>query len=149
MIRLAIGYPDAGAEAEILAAHGAESPLEQLEPVADAPTVAEMAKRTRRVAVAPALHEYIVQISDATRSHPEIFLGASPRASIMLLRAARAYAAAAGRDYVVPDDVKELAVPVLSHRVLLSPDAAMAGRSVAGVIEEILEKTAVPVPGSG
>jgi MoxR-like ATPase len=94
--------------------------------------------------VAGVLQRYIVSLAEATRGHPDVYLGASPRASIMLLRASRAAAAAAGRDYVIPDDVKELVVPVLAHRLILSPDASMAGRTPRTVLAELA--SAVPVP---
>jgi len=148
MMRLALGYPDAQAEADILSTHGIASTLDSLEPVADAPTVSSMARRTRDVHVAQSLSAYIVEIAAATRSDPDVYLGASPRASIMLLRAARAAAAAAGRDYVIPDDVKSLAPVVLSHRILPTADAAMSGRSVASILARVLEEVPVPVTGA-
>lgn len=148
MMRIALGYPDAQAETEILATHGVASTLDSLEPITDAPTVASMASATRGVHVAPALHSYIVEISEATRRHPDIYLGASPRASIMLLRASRAAAAADGRDYVTPDDVKGLAAAVLSHRLLLTADALMSGRSITPILQELLEEVPIPVTGS-
>ena len=97
--------------------------------------------------VAPALRRYIVSLSEGTRVHPDIYLGASPRASIMLLRAARAMAAAEGRDYVIPDDIKHLAVPVLSHRLIVTADAAMSGRDGATILSEVLQQVSVPVRG--
>jgi MoxR-like ATPase len=149
MMRLSLGYPDLEVEADILSTHGASSPLEEIEPVADAPTVAGMIAQARRVHVAPAVRRYIVDLVDATRRHGDLYLGASPRASIMLLRAARALAASRERDYVVPDDVKELAVPVLSHRVIVTADAMMGGRSGPQIVREVLEETPVPVAGAG
>ncbi|HWO69267.1 MAG TPA: MoxR family ATPase [Actinomycetota bacterium] len=149
MMRLSLGYPDLEVEADILSTHGTTSPLEEIEPVADAPAVAEMIAQARRVHVAPAVRRYIVDLVDATRRHDDLYLGASPRASIMLLRAARALAASRERDYVVPDDVKELAVPVLSHRVIVTADAMMGGRSGPQVVREVLEQTPVPVTGAG
>jgi len=147
MMRLSIGYPGTESELDILATHGVASTLEQLEPVADAPAVAELIDLARRVHVSPSLRRYIVDISDATRTHRDLFLGASPRASIMLLRAARALAAAEGRDYVIPDDVKGLAVPVLAHRLIVTADASMTGRTAATVLTELLEEVRVPVKG--
>ena len=149
MMRLSLGYPDLEVEADILSTHGTSSPLEEIEPVADARAVAEMIAQARRVHVAPAVRRYIVELVDATRRHGDLYLGASPRASIMLLRAARALAASRERDYVVPDDVKELAVPVLSHRVIVTADAMMGGRSGPQVVREVLEQTPVPVTGAG
>ena len=111
----------------------------------DAPGVAEMIDQARRVHVAPALRRYIVDLVDATRHHGDVYLGASPRASIMILRAARALAAADERDFVIPDDVKALAVPVLAHRIIVTADAVMTGRSTDVVLREILAEVPVPV----
>jgi len=147
MMRIAIGYPSTDVEAEILATHGVASTLEDISPVTDAPGVAEMILQSRQVHVAPAVRGYIVDIVDASRKHPDVYLGASPRASIMLLRAARAYAAAEARDFVIPDDVKSLAKPVLSHRVIVTADAVMSGRSVDAVLNELLHEVPVPVSG--
>ena len=107
-----------------------------------------MIMMAREVHVAQALQTYIVRLADATRKHPDLYLGASPRASIMLLRAARAIAAADGRDYVVPDDVKALAVPVMSHRIIVSADAAMSGRTTAEILGEVMHQVRVPVRSS-
>jgi MoxR-like ATPase len=145
MLRLSIGYPGADVETEILATHGATQPLDALSPVADARTVAEMISMAHQVHVAPAIRRYIVDLVEATRNHPDVYLGASPRASLMLLRAARALAAADERDYVVPDDVKALAVPGLAHRIIVSADAVMSGRSAETVIKELLDEVVVPL----
>src|SRR5207247_9119129 len=135
MMRLSLGYPNADAEASILGTHGVASTLEDIGPVMDARGVSDMIMMARDVHVAPALQRYIVAMADATRKHPDVYLGASPRASIMLLRAARSLAASDGRDYVIPDDVKALMVPVLAHRILLAADAAMTGRTPRAVLE--------------
>jgi MoxR-like ATPase len=95
--------------------------------------------------VAPAIRSYIVAVVEATRQHADVYLGASPRASIMLLRAARAFAASEQRDFVIPDDVKALALPVLGHRVIVTADAAMGGRDTLAVLTEILANVEVPV----
>ena len=143
MLRLSIGYPTADVEVDILATHGASQPLDAVVPVADARGVAEMIAMAQRVHVAPAIRRYIVALVEATRNHSDVYLGASPRASIMMLRAARALAAADERDYVVPDDIKALAVPALAHRIIVSADAVMAGRSSDTVVRELLD--GVPV----
>jgi len=104
-----------------------------------------MVMMAREVHVAPALQRYVVSFADATRKHPDVYLGASPRASIMLLRASTAMAATDGRDYVIPDDVKALVVPVLAHRILLAADAAMTGRTPRAILEELLQQVPVPV----
>jgi MoxR-like ATPase len=145
MIRLSVGYPEADVEAEILASHSAGAPLDEIGPVCDALAVAGLIERAREVHVAPAIRHYIVGLIEATRSHADVYLGASPRASIMLLRAARASAAAARRDYVIPDDVKALAAPVLGHRIIVTADAAMTGRGTADVIAEVLATVDVPI----
>jgi MoxR-like ATPase len=145
MLRLSIGYPSPDVEAEILGSHTADAPLEDIGPVTDAPGVAAMIEQARQVHVAPAIRRYIVDLVEATRRHGDIYLGASPRASIMLLRAARAVAASDERDFVIPDDVKALTVPGLSHRVIVTADAVMSGRSPSAILQEILAEVAVPV----
>jgi MoxR-like ATPase len=145
MIRLSIGYPDVEAEASILDTHGIASTLEEIDSVTDAPGVAEMILMAREVHVAPALRRYIVSMADASRKHPDVYLGASPRASIMLLRASRAVAASEGRDYVIPDDVKALVIPVLAHRIIVSADASMNGRTSMSVLTDLVSEVPVPV----
>jgi MoxR-like ATPase len=147
MLRLSIGYPSPEIEAEILGTHGIGAPLEAIGPVTDAPGVADMIEQARKVHAAPALRRYIVDLVEATRRHPDIYLGASPRASIALLRAARATAAADERDFVIPDDVKTLVVPVLAHRVIATADAVMSGREPGAILTELLGEIPVPVAG--
>jgi MoxR-like ATPase len=144
MMRLSVGYPSRPAELQILDRHGGQSPLEELEPVADAPSVMELIGEAREVYVAPTLRRYIVELTDATRDHPDVYLGASPRASLYLLKAARAGAASHGRDYVTPDDIQELALPVLSHRLLLAPEAHMRGAGVEELLEGLLGRVRIP-----
>jgi MoxR-like ATPase len=145
MMRLSLGYPTIESEAGILLTHGIASTLDDIEPVTDAQGISELALMAREVHVAQVLQRYIVSLADATRKHPDVYLGASPRASIMLLRAARALAAADGRDYVVPDDVKALVVPVMAHRILVAADAAMSGRTSQAILAELLQEVPVPV----
>ena len=147
MMRLSVGYPSRTSEFEILDRHGDHSPLEDLRPVADASEVVRLIKVAREVHAAPTLKRYIIDMTEATRDHPDIYLGASPRASLYLLRASRALAASRGRDYVVPDDVKDLATPVLGHRLLLAPEAQMRGVDVDDVLEGLLGR--VPIPARG
>jgi MoxR-like ATPase len=147
LMRLAIGYPSADAEAEILATHGTASTLGDIGPVTDAAGAARLIAVAREVFVAEALRRYIVDLAEATRRHPDVYLGASPRAAIMLLRATRALAASEGRDYATPDDIKTLAIPVLAHRLIVSADAAMSGRDAGTVLAEALDDTPVPVKG--
>jgi len=148
MMRIGIGYPSAEVEAEILATHGVHSTLGDISPVADAMTVRAMILEAREVHVSAAVRRYIVDLVEATRRHPDVYLGASPRASIMLLRAARAIAASEERDYVIPDDVKALVPPVLAHRVIVTADAVMGGRTSQAVLDELVTDVAVPVAGS-
>jgi MoxR-like ATPase len=117
MARISIGYPTVSAELAMLAAHSASSPLDQLVPVIDAAGVRALSRAVRSVHVSEAVSEYTVSLVAATRTHPDLRLGASPRATLHLVRACRAYAALDGRDYVIPDDVQALAVPVLAHRL--------------------------------
>jgi MoxR-like ATPase len=145
MLRLSIGYPEPDVEADLLSSHASGRPLERLESVTDARGVADMIETAHAVHAAPSIRRYIVDLVEATRRHRDMYLGASPRASIMLLRAARAYAAADARDYVIPDDVKTLAVPVLAHRMIVTADAAMLGRTPTAVVEELLEDVPVPI----
>ena len=144
LMRAHMGYPGRRAEITMLEAHGSDSVIGHLHPVADAHDVADMVSQARAVFVAPALKGYIVDLAAATRTHPSLALGMSPRAALALQRAARAWAAAQGRDYVTPDDVKSLARPVLSHRLALSPDAHVGGLGPEDALEEIL--ASVPVP---
>ena len=144
MARVSMGYPSPSAELDMLDRHSAADPLAALRPVADAAAVRRMIVTAAAVYAAPAVKEYVLDVTTATRRHPELRLGASPRSSLHLLRAARASAALAGRDHVLPDDVQALAVPVLAHRLLLSPDAQLARRTVEGVVGDVVEQ--VPVP---
>jgi MoxR-like ATPase len=144
MMRLSMGYPSREAELEVLRRHGAISVLDDLEPVTDATGISVLIKVARDVHVAPAIQAYIVDLCEATRNHPDVYLGASPRASLYLLRAARVVAASHGRAYAVPDDLKELVVPVLAHRVLMAPEAQMRGASSEDVLRTIIERLPVP-----
>jgi MoxR-like ATPase len=144
MMRLSIGYPSVQIEAEILETHSAGQPLGVIGSVTYSQGIGEMIQQARRVHVAPTIRDYIVRIVDATRSHPDVYLGGSPRASIMLLRAARAYAAADERDYVIPDDVKRLAQPALRHRVILSPAAEIEGRTTDSALQALIAQIEAP-----
>jgi MoxR-like ATPase len=149
MLELAIGYPTREAEVDILNTHGQSTRLADISPVADAPTVAKMIDSTRLVHVADSLKNYIVDLVRATRDHADLALGASPRAALSMLRAARAAAASGGRDYVVPDDIKDLISPVLAHRLIPSPEAQMIGRTAADVLCDIVEFVPIPIRGRG
>ncbi|NUP52981.1 MAG: MoxR family ATPase [Catenulispora sp.] len=146
LMRIAIGYPDHAAEHQVLSGAADELQAEDLPRVAALETVAAMISESRRVYAAPPLYDYVIHIVAATRQSKEVRLGASPRGSVALLRAARARAAAAGRQYAIPDDVKALAVPVLAHRLILTPETELSGRTAADVVTDILHT--VPAPRS-
>jgi MoxR-like ATPase len=149
MLELAIGYPTREAEVDILNTHGQNSRLADISPVADAPTVAAMIDSIKLVHVADSLKHYIVDLVRATRDNGDLALGASPRAALAMLRAARAAGASSGRDYVVPDDIKDLISPVLAHRLIPSPEAQMIGRTPADVLSDIVEFVPIPIRGRG
>jgi MoxR-like ATPase len=144
LARISMGYPTPRAELDMLDSHGGESPLERLAPVTDAATVSEMIRAVRRVHASPAIRQYIVDLAGATRSSTALRLGASPRATLHLLRASRAHAALRGRDHVLPDDVQSVVVPVLAHRLILSGESQLARRSSADVLGDLLTRTRVP-----
>jgi MoxR-like ATPase len=147
LMRLSVGYPQREAELEILEAHGGTAPIDDLVPVATTKDVVAMAAWARQVHVAPALKGYLVDIAETTRRHPALALGMSPRATLAIQRAARARAAASGREYVVPDDIKALAQAVLAHRLVPTPEAAMQGVDTAEVVDDVLRHVAVPRSG--
>ena len=144
-MRLTLGYPDLHDEARMLAAHSAGEPLDTLRPVATAADVEAAIAAVRSVFVEESLHRYVVALLRQTRSEARLVLGASPRAGIALLRVSKAHAALRGRDYVVPADVKAVAEDVLSHRVILSPEARSAGVMAGEVVREAVERTPVPM----
>jgi len=142
--RISMGYPSAESELAMLDAHGSSSPLEALEPVARAEDMRDLIAAVRRVHVADILKKYVISLVTATRSSPELRLGASPRATLHLLRASRARAALDGRDFVIPDDVQALALPVLAHRLLPSAEALVARQLPEQVLAAIVGQ--VPLP---
>jgi MoxR-like ATPase len=146
MARLAIGYPARGAEIGMVRGHGKVSPLDSMGPVCDARTVVQLIHSVREVYVSDEIVQYVVDIITATRDHPDLQLGASPRATLHLIRTGRAAAALAGRDYVLPDDIQSLVTPVLSHRLLVTSEAQIARRTAATVLADILRT--VPLPQS-
>jgi MoxR-like ATPase len=147
LLRLRLGYPSEEDEDRMLQRFEAASPLETLAPVIDAPTLVTLARRLQRLYVAPPVRRYIVRLVQATRAEPAFELGASPRAALALFRAARARAALDGRDYVLPDDVKQLVGPVLAHRLILSTQARLRGRDVEQLLAEVVERIPVPLEG--
>ena len=147
LMRLAIGYPSHEAEVQVLHTHGNHSALDEMQAITDARAITALMEIAGRIHVADSLASYIVDIIAVTRASGELTLGASPRASLALLRASRSYALTEGREYVVPDDIKRLAVPVLAHRVIAAPEAEMSGRSAVDVIEDLIEEVPVPIRG--
>jgi MoxR-like ATPase len=145
MMRLSLGYPSADAEAMILHEQSSRDPFEELEPVLEGTEVLAMQRVVAQVDVAPAVRRYVVDLLNATRQSRDIYLGASPRAGIALVRAAKALAVLRGRDFVAPQDLKDLSGHVLGHRIILSPEARLRGASETTVIGHLLGK--VPVPG--
>ncbi|KKK02452.1 MoxR family ATPase [Micromonospora sp. HK10] len=142
--RIAMGYPDAGAELAMLDGHGAADPLNGLRPVSDAATVRRLIGHVRQVHVADAVKQYAVDLVTATREANDLRLGASPRATLQLLRTARAVAALEGRDYVLPDDLQALAVPVLAHRIIPTADAQLARRTTDAIVAELVHRLPLP-----
>lgn len=145
LMRLRIGYPSPSAEIEVLERHADGRGIDEVVEVCGPDEILAMTKASRTVFVSPAVHEYIVTLVGATRDIGDLELGASPRAGLALVRAGRVLAAAAGRDFMSPDDVKALAVPVLAHRLVLAPDAEFAGRTVEDLVNDLLRRVPVPV----
>jgi MoxR-like ATPase len=142
--RISIGYPDPDAELAMLDSHGSSSPLDQLEPVAHGSDIRALITAVRGVHVAQAIRQYVISLVNATRTSPELRLGASPRATLHLLRASRAYAALDGRDFVIPDDVQALAGPVLAHRLLPTPEALVGQELPDHALARIVERLPLP-----
>jgi len=144
-MRVELGYPPLAEEAKMLDEQTHVPPLDSLVPVAGGRDVVRLAAQAREIYVEESLSRYVVALLRQTRADTRLYLGASPRSGISLLRVAKARALADGREYLVPDDVKAVAVPVLSHRLILGPEARSAGLDGAAVVREALEKTPVPV----
>jgi MoxR-like ATPase len=144
LMRLSLGYPGRQAELSILDSHGAAVALASLQPVVTAAEVVAMSEAVRSVHLADPLKSYLVDIAETSRAHQGLTLGLSPRATLQLARATRSRAAASGREFATPDDVKSVAIAVLAHRVVVRPDAASRGLTAENAIREVLD--AVPVP---
>jgi MoxR-like ATPase len=142
--RASLGYPSPAAELRMLDVHGAVEPIEDLEPVADALEVRKLLSVVRGVHVADEVKAYVVALVGATRTAPELRLGASPRAGLQLVRAARSRAAMDGRDYVLPDDVQALAVPVLAHRLLATAEAQLSRRTPEDLVARLVQQLPLP-----
>ena len=144
-MRIAIGYPPLADEAKMLTEQTAEPPLDALQAVADASDAIALADDARGIFIEESLNRYVVALLRTTRGDTRLYLGASPRAGIALLRVAKARALSDGRSYLEPDDVKAVATPVLAHRLILAPEARSSGLTGEQIIRETLEKTPVPV----
>lgn len=144
MIRLSVGYPNIIAEGEILERTRLGHPLERLEAVTDAEMILKMQAQVREIFVHEKVRDYMLRLINRTRDSTHLTLGASPRASMMLFRACQAFAAVQGRGYVIPDDVKTLAGPVLEHRLILNPESRLRRVTTASVLRDILKEVAVP-----
>ncbi|WP_240759111.1 AAA family ATPase [Phytoactinopolyspora endophytica] len=147
MVRLSMGYPAVSDEIDMIDRHGSYTGLDSMEPVTDAAHMRKLVGLVRSVYVSPAVKQYAVALTSATRTSPELRLGASPRATLHIVRAAKSWAALDGRDYVLPDDVQALAVPVLSHRLLPTAEAQIGRREASQVVTDIVRH--VPVPEGG
>ncbi len=144
--RAALGYPSPNVETQILESRQLGSPLDELQPVMTPEQLLELQRQTRRVYISPSVRRYLVEVVNATRHHPKVMLGASPRASIALMLGAQAHALLANRYYVTPDDVQQMAIPVLAHRLMMRSDGSGSARAET-VIREILRQIPVPIGG--
>jgi MoxR-like ATPase len=145
LLRVRLGYPDTPDEIEILERQQLRHPIETLEEVIEVKELLEAMDEIKTIYVSPAVKKYIVDLVNRTRQNQDIYLGASPRGSLTLFRAGQARAAMDGRDFVLPDDVKQLAAPVMAHRIIVAPAARLRELSAERIVQEILENT--PVPG--
>lgn len=145
-MRISLGYPEPREEVSIMDGREATDPIDLLQSSTTPSDIIALQQYSDSIYIDELVKEYIVEISNATRSHPDTTLGVSPRASINLMKGAKAFAMLQNRDYVIPDDVKAIAVPVMAHRVLLSPSARMRGVNQSAIVAEALEQ--VPVPGA-
>lgn len=144
-MKLSLGYLDEATEGQMLQNLDGEHPIESLQPVVDGGRLPELAPQVWQVHVDETLRQYIIRLVFATRRHNDLILGASPRGSLSLYRAAQAYAAVQGRDYTLPDDVKKLAAPVLAHRCLLHPESALRGITIGNILTAILADTPLDI----
>jgi MoxR-like ATPase len=145
LMRLRLDYPSQSEERLILQRFKEAQPLEELQPVLTGERLQVLQKMIRRVRVEPAVESYIVELVRATRNHSGVELGVSPRGTLALYRASQAYAAIHGRFYVIPDDIKRIARPVLSHRIIATSQARLHGRVMEQIVEDVLHSVSVPV----
>jgi len=142
--RIAMGYPDQASELAMLDTHGAQDPVLDLTPVSDALVIRRMIETCRAIHVEGVVKQYAVNLCNATRESHDLRLGASPRATLQLLRTARAVAAIEGRDYVIPDDLQALAVPVLAHRIIPTAEAQLARRTTDAIVADLVHRLPLP-----
>jgi MoxR-like ATPase len=147
LFRISLGYPDLASEDDMLQKQKLAHPIESLQRTVDLVSLAGLQETVRQVHVVESVRRYILSLVASTRQHPALSLGASPRGSLAVYRAAQARAALQGRDYTIPDDVKAVAVACLAHRMMLSPENALSGESAEDVVRELLKKTGVPLTG--
>ena len=145
LLRVRMGYPDEDEEELMLSRFNSSNPIDSMEPVAEGRDVVQAQEEVRRIYVDPVLSNYIVRLTQATRTHDDVELGASPRATLGLYRCSQAFAAIRGREFVTPDDVKVLAPYALAHRTILTSQARLRGRTTADVIQELLSRLEVPI----
>ena len=144
-MRISIGYPDCEEEKKILKLFGYENPLNNLKSIITSVQIEMLREEINKIYVDDKVEEYIISIIHATRAHSDIYLGCSPRGTLTLYNTSRALAFIRGRDYVIPDDVKELVYPVLNHRLILKPDAKISGKTTELILKDILNSTRVPL----
>jgi MoxR-like ATPase len=147
LLRVRLGYPNSSDEIEILNRQQLRHPIETLNSVITVKELKDAMEEIKKVYVSDAIKHYVVELTNHTRQNADVYLGASPRGSLALFRTGQVAAALAGRDYVLPDDIKRLAVPVLSHRVIVGPAARLRELSAEKIVQEILDNC--PVPGGG
>lgn len=148
LLKLKMGYPNQAEEAEMLRRVQEHHPIEDVHMVLDREELLRLQKMTKKVHLEESLRAYIVELVQRTREHPAVYLGASPRGSIALMRTAQALAFIRGRDYVIPDDIREMLQPTLAHRILLKSESRLGGISVEGVLNDLLNRVRVPVFGN-
>ena len=146
LLKIRLGYPEKAEEIAILERFQKQDPLRELEPVADPAEIVRMQEVRKSIRLSDPVREYIADLVRATRGHASLYLGASPRGALALMRAGQAYAALQGRDYVLPDDVKGLAVPVLAHRLILKEEELLRGETAERLVEKMVAQVPVPAP---
>jgi MoxR-like ATPase len=145
MLRLSIGYPPVDEEARILLAQREHHPIQEIDHVCSPTDIQQMQSIVRRIAVKPSLRQYVAQLAAASRTHPDVQAGVSVRGSQLLMTAAQSFALISQRDYVVPDDIQALAMPCLCHRLVIRPEARLAGISEESVVAGLLREVPVPL----